>query len=90
VRWVDLAGYIASSLVFMTFYMRDMIRLRLVALCSNVAFLIYAGALQLVPIVILHGALIPVNVYRLVAAYRGGSVNLSVATPGHDVRRRRT
>jgi hypothetical protein len=38
VRWVDLAGYIASSLVFLTFYMRGMIPLRLVALCSNVAF----------------------------------------------------
>jgi hypothetical protein len=89
VRWVDVAGYIASSLVFMTFYMRDMIRLRLVALCSNVVFLIYAGALHLLPIVILHGALIPVNVYRLVAAYRGDSVDLSVATPGHNARRRR-
>jgi hypothetical protein len=89
VPWVDLAGYIASSLVFMTFYMRDMIRLRLVALCSNVVFLIYAGGLHLLPIVILHGALIPVNVCRLVAACRGDSVNLSVATPGHAPRRRR-
>ena len=49
---VDLAGYIASSLVFMTFYMRGMVALRLVALCSNVAFLIYAFSLHLAPIVI--------------------------------------
>ncbi len=67
---VDLAGYIASSLVFMTFYMRGMVALRLVALCSNVAFLIYAFSLHLAPIVILHGALIPVNVSRLTAAWR--------------------
>jgi hypothetical protein len=70
VQRVDLAGYIASSLVFMTFYMRGMVALRLVALCSNVAFLIYAFSLHLAPIVILHGALIPVNVSRLIAAWR--------------------
>jgi hypothetical protein len=54
VQRVDLAGYIASSLVFMTFYMRGMVALRLVALCSNVAFLIYAFSLHLAPIVILR------------------------------------
>jgi hypothetical protein len=89
VRWVDLAGYIASSLVFLTFYMRGMVLLRLVALCSNVAFLIYAFTLDLAPIVILHGALIPVNVCRLVAALREDGVKLaisgaSVAPRNHD------
>jgi hypothetical protein len=70
VQRVDLTGYIASSLVFMTFYMRGMVALRLVALCSNVAFLIYAFSLHFAPIAILHGALIPVNVSRLIAAWR--------------------
>jgi hypothetical protein len=58
-RWLDLAGYAASSLVFLTFYMKGMVPLRVVALCSNVAFLIYGGALHLVPIFMLHAALIP-------------------------------
>jgi hypothetical protein len=70
VRWVDLAGYVASSLVFLTFYMRGMVALRIVALCSNVAFLVYAGTLHLAPIFILHGALIPINVSRLFCALR--------------------
>jgi hypothetical protein len=86
---VDLAGYIASSLVFVTFYMRGMVPLRLVALCSNVAFLFYAGALHLLPIVILHGALIPVNVSRLVTALRGEGVNLPVAPLGVAARKPR-
>ena len=73
-RWVDLAGYIASSLVFLTFYMRGMVMLRLLALCSNVAFLVYAFTLHLAPIAILHSALIPVNVSRLIAAWRGEAV----------------
>jgi len=87
VRWVDLVGYVACSLVFLTFYMRDMIPLRLVALCSNVAFLIYAFALHLAPIAILHGALIPVNVIRLTAALRESSGKLAISdistTPRH-------
>ncbi|MCA1455070.1 hypothetical protein I6F35_17840 [Bradyrhizobium sp. BRP22] len=75
--WVDLAGYIACSLVFLTFYMKGMIPLRLVALCSNFAFLVYAFALHLIPIMILHGALIPVNVIRLIAALRENSARLA-------------
>jgi len=70
VRWVDLAGYVASSLVFLTFYMKDMIPLRVIALFSNVAFLIYAGMLHLAPIFILHSALIPINARRLLCAWR--------------------
>ena len=74
-RWVDLAGYAASALVFMTFYMEDMIALRVVALCSNVAFLIYAGSLDLAPIFILHTALIPINSRRLICAWRSRSLH---------------
>jgi hypothetical protein len=70
VRLVDFSGYVASSLVFLTFYMRGMVSLRLIALCSNVAFLFYAGWLHLAPIVMLHSALIPINVCRLRTACR--------------------
>lgn len=76
-RWVELAGYVASSLVFLTFYMRRMVPLRSVALCSNFAFLIYAFALHLAPIAILHGALIPVNIVRLIGALREQAANPS-------------
>jgi CRP/FNR family cyclic AMP-dependent transcriptional regulator len=78
VHWIDFSGYVASSLVFPTFYMRGMVPLRLIALCSNFAFLVYAGWLHLIPILMLHIALIPVNLLRLVAAWRkdGGSAQL--------------
>ncbi|MGY4624782.1 hypothetical protein [Bradyrhizobium sp. USDA 4486] len=85
VRWVEVAGYIASSLVFLTFYMRRMVPLRLVALCSNVAFLTYACALHLAPIAILHGALIPVNIVRLIGALREGKENPRGGDPRPDV-----
>jgi hypothetical protein len=83
VRWVDFAGYGASLLVFMTFYMKDMIKLRSLALCSNVAFLFYAFPSHLFPILALHGALIPINICRLLVACRDqaapGSFDLNAA-----------
>ena len=38
----EVFGYIASALVFMTFYMRTMLPLRIAAMVSNVAFIAYA------------------------------------------------
>ena len=81
-RWVDCAGYIASSLVFLTFYMKRMVPLRVVALCSNIAFLIYGGTLHLVPIFILHSALIPINVRRLICAWRERQAYRQRSRPG--------
>jgi hypothetical protein len=66
----DLAGYSASLLVFSTFYMRRMIPLRLVAIVSNFAFLLYAWLDDLTPILILHGALLVLNIFRLVELRR--------------------
>jgi hypothetical protein len=47
-----------------------MVQLRLLALCSNIAFIAYAAALHLAPILVLHGILIPVNCCRPVCAWR--------------------
>jgi hypothetical protein len=62
----DLLGYIASALVVLTFYMKEMAPLRAAALCSNVCFLGYGLCLHLGPVVLLHTALIPINLVRLV------------------------
>lgn len=64
-HWVDLVGYLASGLVVLTFYMGDMISLRVAAIFSNVAFLAYGVGLGLGPVVLLHGILLPLNVWRL-------------------------
>jgi CRP-like cAMP-binding protein/multidrug resistance efflux pump len=61
----EVFGYIASALVFMTFYMRTMLPLRIVAMVSNVAFITYALIDGLTPILILHSALLPLNLLRL-------------------------
>ena len=66
----DLFGYVASILVFGTFYMNRMMPLRLTAIASNLAFISYAWAYGLTPILLLHGALLPLNIMRLVELHR--------------------
>jgi CRP/FNR family cyclic AMP-dependent transcriptional regulator len=61
---IEITGYIASILVFSTFYMKTMIPLRMVGLCSNIAFIAYAWLGALYPVLILHLLLLPLNLLR--------------------------
>ena len=63
-------GFIASALVLAAFGMKDMVNLRIVAICSNIAFITYAIALNLAPVLILHVILLPVNGWRLMGALK--------------------
>jgi ABC-type glycerol-3-phosphate transport system permease component len=58
-------GYIAASLVFATFGTKRMVPLRAIAIASNIAFITYGYLGELWPILILHAALLPMNLYRL-------------------------
>ncbi len=62
--WIELAGYAASALVFLSFYMKTLISLRLIAIAASVVFILYALATDLLPVLLLHGALLPLNLYR--------------------------
>ena len=64
-HWIELAGYTASALVFLAFYMKTMIPLRIVGIASNLAFITYAVGAQLYPVLILHAILLPLNGLRL-------------------------
>ena len=61
-------GFLASALVLATFGMKDMVNLRIVAICSNIAFIAYALVLNLPPILVLHIILLPLNGWRLAEA----------------------
>src|SRR5512139_417874 len=65
VNAVELIGYVASVLVFSTFYMKTMIPLRSVAIASNVAFISYGYLAGLYPVFLLHVVLLPLNIWRL-------------------------
>lgn len=62
---VDAFGFLAGSLVLATFCMQSMTQLRFVALLSNVAFVVYGIAAELLPVLVLHALLLPVNAYCL-------------------------
>ncbi len=66
----DLFGYVACCLVFGTFYMKQMLPLRVTAIASNIAFIAYALLNGLTPILLLHGALLPLNIVRLIEQRR--------------------
>ena len=63
---VDWLGYVAAMLVFCSFYVKTIVALRLVAITSNMAFIGYAFAKGLYPVLILHAVLLPLNCVRLV------------------------
>jgi CRP/FNR family transcriptional regulator, cyclic AMP receptor protein len=69
---IVIAAWVAALLVFAAFFMKTMIPLRLVAIASNVAFVAYAllglryGIFgRVYPILVLHAALLPLNIVRL-------------------------
>jgi CRP/FNR family transcriptional regulator, cyclic AMP receptor protein len=66
----DAIGFGASALVLLAFYQRRMVPLRVAALGSNMAFIIYGLALGLAPVWLLHAVLLPVNASRLAEALR--------------------
>ena len=62
---IDLLGLGAGALVLVTFYLKTMIPLRVVAIASNVAFASYGLLADAMPIVALHTLLLPLNALRL-------------------------
>ncbi|MEM6744155.1 MAG: cyclic nucleotide-binding domain-containing protein [Pseudomonadota bacterium] len=66
----DLFGYVAAALVFATFCMKTMPALRGIAVASNLAFIAYGLLADLAPVLVLHGALLPLNLGRLASMRR--------------------
>jgi hypothetical protein len=74
----DFTGYVASTLVLLTFMTKDVRLLRVVAILSNLAFISYGVLAWLPPVLGLHLLLLPINILRLreiittQAAHRSG------------------
>jgi len=70
--WIVVAAWLAAFLVFSSFFMKTIVPLRIVAMVSNLAFIVYAllglayGVFgRVYPILVLHSLLLPLNVLRL-------------------------
>lgn len=68
--WIDVLGYAASAAVLATFCMSTMIPLRILALVSNVLFILYGYFDGLLPVLLLHAVLLPINLLRLMQFQR--------------------
>jgi CRP/FNR family transcriptional regulator, cyclic AMP receptor protein len=65
VTHAELLGYAAAACVFVTFYMKTMVPLRIAGIVSNFLFISYGYALGAYPVLILHLVLLPLNALRL-------------------------
>ncbi len=61
----DALGWMAALATLACFASSEMLRLRILALVANVAFVAYATQAGLLPVLVLHLALAPVNAWRL-------------------------
>ncbi len=61
----QLLGYAAAACVFVTFYMKTMVPLRVAGIISNVLFIGYGYMELAYPVLILHIVLLPLNILRL-------------------------
>src|SRR5215475_5714826 len=77
----EISGYVASTLVLLTFVAKDMRVLRTVAIFSNLAFIAYGTIAWLPPVLILHMVLLPLNMARLAEIVRGGRATGDLAHP---------
>lgn len=81
----DSLGWLAAGLTLLSFTCRDMRRLRLLALAANAAFIVYGATAGLLPVMALHLALVPVNLWRLSQTMRaqptGARPALAAAAP---------
>jgi hypothetical protein len=66
----EISGYVASTLVLLTFVAKDMRALRIVAIFSNLAFITYSTVEWLPPVLFLHLVLLPLNIVRLAEIVR--------------------
>jgi len=64
-NWVAAIGWLGSILTVTTYAMNTMMPLRIFAIASSLAYLLYAYFLQLWPLLGMELALLPINCYRL-------------------------
>ncbi len=62
---LEVFGWAAAALTFLTYSQKTMLRLRILGIGANLCFIIWSLAFGVYPTLVLHAALLPVNTYRL-------------------------
>ena len=66
---MNVIGFLAATCVLASFAMQSMIALRAFAIASNLLFIVYGATSHLIPIVLLHALLLPINGWSLGRAW---------------------
>jgi hypothetical protein len=64
-QWTETFGYLGALMTLTTFSMKTMVHLRMVGIVSNLAFIAYGVLGHVYPVLLLHLALLPLNLWRL-------------------------
>lgn len=64
-QWIETFGYLGALMTLATFSMKTMLHLRMAGIVSNLAFITYGVLGHVYPVLLLHLALLPLNVWRL-------------------------
>ncbi len=70
ISWSDMIGYAGTGFTIMAYSMRRMLSLRVAAVLSSVALLVYAVLTGSGPIIVMELILLPINSYRLIELLR--------------------
>ncbi len=65
-------------MVLLTFVTKDMRRLRVIGILSNIAFIGYGALCWLPPVLCLHLVLLPVNVVRLMELHKTSATTITM------------
>lgn len=84
---IEVLGWVAAALTLATFVCRDMLRLRVLALAANMAFIGYGLGIGLWPVVTLHLLLVPINLRRLMELRQARSAGVAGPTVLRQVSR---
>ena len=69
-HWFEPIGYAGSVLMFLTFFMKTMIPLRITAIAANVVMIAYTSLAGVIPVLVLQSCLLPLNILRFVQMKR--------------------
>jgi hypothetical protein len=75
---IDAIGFMAAGMTISAFWCRGMIMLRSAALSANLLFILYGGLLGLMPVLLLHLMLLPLNAMRLAECLRARAARPAV------------
>ncbi len=60
----EALGWLAATLMVLTFAVREARTMRSLAVATNIAFFAYGVAASLAPVLVLHALLLPINLWR--------------------------